>query len=83
MQNVLKRKNIYLEGFQIILNFSPSKSYDLDHSESINKLIENLFKKKRNFFFGVRKKKGFYRTGGGRGHKDMDMSATIVFLRLP
>ena len=27
MQNVLKRKNMYLEGFQVILNFSPEYHY--------------------------------------------------------
>ena len=42
MQNVLKRKNMYLEGFQVILNYFPSKSYILDHSESIDMLIEKL-----------------------------------------
>ena len=36
MQNVLKRKNMYLAGFQVILNFCPSKSYVLGHSESID-----------------------------------------------
>ena len=34
MQNVLKRKNMFLEGFQVILN--PSKSFVLDHSETID-----------------------------------------------
>ena len=34
MQNVLKRKNRYLEGFQV--DFFPLKSYVSDHSESID-----------------------------------------------
>ena len=34
--------NIYLEELKVILIFSPSKSYVLDHSESINIVhIEN------------------------------------------
>ena len=39
MQNVLKRKNVYLEGFQVILNLPP-KPYVLDQSESIDMHIE-------------------------------------------
>ena len=41
MQKVLKRKNMYLEGFQVIFNFNfPSKSCVLDHSENIDVHIE-------------------------------------------
>ena len=29
MQNILKRNNMYLEGFQVILHFFHSKSYVL------------------------------------------------------
>ena len=58
MHNVLKRKNMYLE---VIF---PSKSYVLNHSESIDMHFE----------------KRFCRTGGrGGGQKVIDMSATISF----
>ena len=40
MQNVLKCKNMYLEGFQVILNFFHQNKYQ-NHSESIYKHIEN------------------------------------------
>ena len=41
MHKVLKRKNMYLEGFQVIFNFNfPSKSCVLDHSENIDVHIE-------------------------------------------
>ena len=43
MQNVLKRKIMYWERFQVILEIFPSKSYVLDHSESIDMHIEKLF----------------------------------------
>ena len=45
MQNVLKHKNMYLEGFQVILNLFPSKTYVLDHSEFTDLHIEKLLKK--------------------------------------
>ena len=42
MQNVLKRKNMNMEGFQFIFIFFPS-IYILDHSESVDMHIEKLF----------------------------------------
>ena len=52
MQNVWNVKICtYWEGFQVILNFFPSKSNILDHSESNDKLF---FENK--FFVGVWKK---------------------------
>ena len=38
-KDVLKRENMFLEGFQVILNFF-SKSYVLDHPESNDLHIE-------------------------------------------
>ena len=54
MQNVLKRKNI----FGRIFEFSPSKSYVLYHSESIDMNIEKLLKT-HNFLLVSAKKTVF------------------------
>ena len=43
MQNVLKRKNMYLEGFKVILNFFP-QPYFLYHSESIGYAYRKMIK---------------------------------------
>ena len=79
MQNVLKREYMCLEGSRVILFvFFPTKSYGLEHSESIDMHIEKLFFKNlifvgvRKFFFPLR-----------RGQKVTDMYETISFLRLP
>ena len=60
MHNVLKHKNMYLEGFQFILHFF-SQSYVLDHFESIDWHIEKeLRKKKKKTVY----KKRFLQYGG-------------------
>ena len=62
MQNVMKRKNMYLEGFQVILNFYHSKSYVLDHLDVL--CISKNDKKK--YFLSVSSKiMVFGCTGGG------------------
>ena len=76
MLNILKRKNIYLEGFQFF--FFSSKSYVLYYSESIKMHIEKLFKKKKLIFCRCPQKTGFaIRAGGGSG--SYGQSATIRF----
>ena len=66
MQNVLKRKNMHLEGFQVrYLNFFSSKSYFLDHFESFNMRYacrKIIFKK----IVFVRKNRYLLYGGGGR-----------------
>ena len=41
MQNVLRRKIMYLEGFQVILNVFTSTSYVFEHSKSNDMHIKN------------------------------------------
>ena len=62
MQNVLKRENMYLDGFQLILNF-PLKIIFFKPFESIDMHIENDFKK--HLFF-CHCQNGFCPTGRGR-----------------
>ena len=79
MQNVLKRKDMYLEGFQANLFWMfSSKSYVLDHSESFHMHIEKLREKKLR---KIRKKTVFVGREGG-SQKVADISATII-IRLP
>ena len=40
MPNILKCKDMYVEGFQVILNLYLLNTYILDHSESIDMHIE-------------------------------------------
>ena len=51
MQNVLKRKNMYLEGFLVILHLFPQIHRRVYHSESIDMHINKNDKKAP---FGVR-----------------------------
>ena len=65
MQNVLKRKNVFgrISGY---FEFFLSKSYVLNHSESIDMHIEKLFL--RNLFFcRFLQKADCCPTGGGGG----------------
>ena len=80
-KNVLKRKNMYLKGFQVILNFFPSKSNVLDLSESIDMHIEryayrtpNIWRCLQKTDFAVRA-----RAGGGGVRKLQVRSTTIRF----
>ena len=53
MQNVLKRKNMYLEGFQLLLIFSPSLKIILNLLICISKNVRktpNLFRCPQIFF---------------------------------
>ena len=68
MQNVLKRKNLYLEGSKVFFEFYPSKPKVLDHFESIDMHLEKI----------INKHLIFCRTGG-EGQKVTDMFATIIF----
>ena len=61
MQNVLKRKNI----FGRIFEFSPSKSYVLYHSESIDMNIEKLLKTHNFLLVSAKKRFLPYGRGGG------------------
>ena len=70
MQNVLKHKNMYLEGFQVISYFFPI---------NLNLLIciqKNDFKK-IPYFLSVSDKNRFLPYGQGGGQKCTDTSATI------
>ena len=61
MQNVLRRKNMYLEGLKVILFLFFSKSYVSDHSESIDIAYRKMVKKTPNFYSVPAKKRlGFF-----------------------
>ena len=63
---------MYLEGY---FDFFPKKSYDFDHSESINMQIEK-------YFFSVSAENRFLpygREGGGVRKLRPDISATIRY----
>ena len=62
----------------------PSKSYVLDHSESIDKFISKMYLKKKLIFCQCLQKNRVLPYGRGGGQTVTDMSATIrFFLRLP
>ena len=60
MQNVLKRKNMYLEGFQVILNQNHTITYTILH---LLKCISKNYEK-NECFVGLHKKNGFCCTAG-------------------
>ena len=79
MQNVLKRKNVYSEGFQVILYFFPQNHMIyIEHSKSFHMHIEILLKKKKlsESVFALRVR-------GGQKVSDMSTSRNRFFLRLP
>ena len=64
-------ENMYLEGFRVIYDFFLSRSYVLDHSESIDIQINSIF-------FGVRPKKFVAINGGGQ-----NFANRVFFLLTP
>ena len=69
MQNDLRGKIMYLEGFQVILNVFTSTSYVFEHSKSNYMQIKNDKKKKEKKMACVRKNLFLpYGRGGIKGY---------------
>ena len=65
MQNVVKRKNMYLEGFQVILNSFPHNHMFYSILNLLFCIMKNYLKKNSNFC-RCPQKYGFCPTGGSQ-----------------